>query len=145
MCIYRKFVFLCNHTQLYPEAYLICTAQEERLSKGRTGPCDEVSTHRASTFRIMKTCEQCEDKKKTTERQFSNVKQKMAVLRQHLEETYSDCMKHLDEVGLKLDEEDEKDEKNEKSEESEVKEIDPTEAFLQMKKKEKYSHLMMLH
>ncbi|KAI1739618.1 hypothetical protein F4680DRAFT_422162 [Xylaria scruposa] len=57
----------------------------------------------------------------------------MAELRQHLDEKYNDCMKHIDEASLKS------------SSEGEEKEaMSPVEAFLKAKKNEKHAHLMML-
>lgn len=65
----------------------------------------------------------------------------MGELRQHLDDTYDNVMKHIDEADLKP--ESEGDAKSDEAKDTDAK-LDPVAAFLKAKKNEKYSHLMML-
>ncbi|TRX89328.1 hypothetical protein FHL15_009765 [Xylaria flabelliformis] len=90
--------------------------------------------HICSTIRVRQLCQQCDGKKAATDSRLSKVKSKMTELRQHLNEKYDDCMKHIDEeASLKSS-----------SEEEEKETMSPVEAFLKAKKNEKHAHLMML-
>ncbi|TGJ87461.1 hypothetical protein E0Z10_g1261 [Xylaria hypoxylon] len=141
MCIYKKSIFLCNHTLLSAEPHAICSIQQEYLAGEASEPCDVSYTHSLSTIRISsRQCESCETKKTALDRRLLGVKEKMAELRQHLNESYGDCMKHVEDAGLKP--EDEGDSKSE--EDTRPKEVDPVEAFLTMKMKEEHAHLMIL-
>ncbi|KAI0533621.1 hypothetical protein GGR58DRAFT_101171 [Xylaria digitata] len=144
MCIYRKSLFLCNHSQLSVEPQVPCPAHKDYLSGNARESCNKIQTHSLSTIRVSRLCEGCRTKKTTLDRRLSNVKEKIAELRKHLDNTYGDCMKHVRDAGLELETkpEDEGNLKNEGDTKSEK--VDPVQAFLEMKMKEKHSHLMML-
>ncbi|KAI1754044.1 hypothetical protein F4782DRAFT_545382 [Xylaria castorea] len=140
MCRYRRSIYSCNHAQLSAEPFVTCSTQQEYMSGANGKPCNVVDSHTCSTIRIRHLCQQCEDKKVTLDSRLSQAKSKMAELRQHLNETYENCMRQIDEAGLKS-----ASEACEKSEgEEEKKAVSPVEAFLRAKKKEKHAHLMML-
>ncbi|KAI0802141.1 hypothetical protein GGR55DRAFT_667021 [Xylaria sp. FL0064] len=109
MCRYRRSMWSCNHSQLSAEPH---------------------ATY--STIRIARLCGCCGTKKASLDKQFSDVKARMATLKQHLDEKYGDCVKHVNEAGLELN-----DGEN-------TKKVDPIAEFLRMKRNEKYSNLMML-
>ncbi|KAI0543980.1 hypothetical protein F4679DRAFT_66138 [Xylaria curta] len=133
MCRYRRSIYLCNHTQLSAEPFVICSAQQDYISGATSQPCEIAQIHTCSTIRVRQLCQQCDDKKVAQDSRISEVKSKMAGLRQHLNEKYDDCMKHIDEASPKS------------SNEGEEKEaMSPEEAFLKAKKNEKHAHLMML-
>ncbi|RWA09560.1 hypothetical protein EKO27_g5545 [Xylaria grammica] len=144
MCRYRKSIFLCNHTQISAEPLTLCSAQKDYGCGKASEPCDAVSTHTLGTIRIPHLCERCSTIKTVQDRRLAEVKEKMAELRQHLEQAYGDCIKHASEAGLPAAKPE-----NEGNPESEgatkLGEVDdPVEAFLKMKMNEKYSHLMVL-
>ncbi|KAI0451579.1 hypothetical protein F5B21DRAFT_486499 [Xylaria acuta] len=145
MCRYRRSIYLCNHTQLSAEPFITCSAQRGFISGASSEPCDLADSHTCSTIRFWHLCQGCEGKKVALDSRLSELKSKMAELRQHLDETYDNCMKHIDEASLKPASEgdDEKSEGEEEKKKEEEK-IDPVAAFLKMKKSEKHSHLMML-
>jgi hypothetical protein len=147
MCRYRKSLFLCNHSQLCQDPFIICSAQRDFVSGAATEPCDVIKTHSCSTIRVSRLCEYCEEKKITTDQRFTNVKSRMAALRKHLDKIYGDCVKHVEEAGL------EPVEKSSdvgvlhgrgKEDRERERELDPVEEFLRKKMSEKHSHLMML-
>ncbi|KAI3332248.1 hypothetical protein HD806DRAFT_546400 [Xylariaceae sp. AK1471] len=144
MCRYRKSLFLCNHSQLSQEPFIICAAQRDYLSGTAAEPCDTVKTHSCSTIRVPRLCEHCENKKITTEQRFTDVKTKMAELRQHLDRMYGDCMKHVEGAGLEPEAKPSDGDGGGKEEEDRKEEFDPVEEFLRKKMNEKHSHLMML-
>lgn len=141
MCRYRKSIFLCNHSQLSAEPHTICAAQRDYMSGRSAEACDEINTHTRTTLRISKLCDRCGTKKATLDRRLSDVKTKMAELRQHLTEAYGDCVKHVYEAGL---EPGVKMEDAKSAGDAGPKKSDPVEEFLRMKRTEEHSHLMML-
>ncbi|GAW11945.1 hypothetical protein ANO14919_012980 [Xylariales sp. No.14919] len=144
MCRYRKSIFLCNHTQISAEPHTLCSAQKDYRRGKASEPCDEVSTHTLSTIRIPHLCEGCSTTKTAQDQRLAEVKKKMAELRQHLEQAYGDCMKHVSEAGL-LEAKPENEGNQESEGSTKPNEVgDPVEAFLKMKMNEKYSHLMVL-
>ncbi|KAI1346466.1 hypothetical protein F5Y01DRAFT_319755 [Xylaria sp. FL0043] len=132
MCRYRRSMWLCNHSQLSAEPHALCAVQRDYISGERHEPCYEVNTHTYSTIRIGRLCGRCGTRKASLDKQFSDVKARMATLKQHLDEKYGDCIKHVNEAGLELDD----GESTEK--------VDPVTEFLRMKRNEKYANLMML-
>ncbi|KAI1496567.1 hypothetical protein F5X99DRAFT_424445 [Biscogniauxia marginata] len=168
MCHHRKSLYLCNHAVIAPEPLIVCPAQRDYLSGSAAEPCDLVETHARSTIRLSKLCPQCRGKKTTTDRQLDLVKSRMAELRRHLDESYDNCMKHLDEVGLgpesQPDDDDDdgtataagekrksrgKEKKKAASPDGDGDEggrevVDPVQEFLRKKMMEDNSHLMML-
>ncbi|KAI1819984.1 hypothetical protein F4861DRAFT_534033 [Xylaria intraflava] len=163
MCRYRKSVFLCNHTQLSAEPLSLCLAQQKYLSGLVSEPCSVVNTHGCSTIRLSKDCEPCTIKYASLDKTLSALKEKIAELRQHLDDAYGCCMKHVDEAGLKPEAKPdtkpeakpdakpdakpggkEEAQENPKTEGDGEEEVDPVARFLKMKMNEKYSHLMML-
>jgi hypothetical protein len=149
MCRYRKSLFLCNHSQLSQEPFIICAAQQDHLSRTAAEPCGTIETHGCGTIRVSHLCGYCAAKRITVDRRFENVKVKMADLRRHLDEVYGDCMKHLDEAGLEFgtqpgDMEGGGNSRTGGGEEERKQSEDPVQEFLSRKMNEKYSHLMML-
>ncbi|KAI0478095.1 hypothetical protein F4859DRAFT_513677 [Xylaria cf. heliscus] len=136
MCRYRKLIFTCNHTQLLTEPFIACSEQQEYIAGTRAEPCNVANSHMCSTIRINHMCQQCEDKKIAQDGRLSELKRKMAFIRQHLDEKHDNAMKQVDEARLAAAATSEEVEKKKK--------IDPVEAFLRAKKNEKHSHLMML-
>ncbi|KAI1634944.1 hypothetical protein F4809DRAFT_664943 [Biscogniauxia mediterranea] len=100
MCLYRKSLYVCNHSQICGEPMTACQAQREYASGAAKEPCDRVETHARNTIRVSRLCAPCRDKKLTVDKQLDVVKSRMAELRKHLDESYDNCMKHLDEAGL---------------------------------------------
>ncbi|KAI0183421.1 hypothetical protein EV127DRAFT_489881 [Xylaria flabelliformis] len=135
MCRYRRSIYLCNHTQLSAEPFVLCSTQQDYISGKISEPCDMAQIHTCTTIRVRQLCQQCDDKKAATDSRISEVKSKMAELRQHLNEKYADCMKHIDEEEASL---------KSASEGEEKETMSPVEAFLKAKKNEKHAHLMML-
>ncbi|KAF2964424.1 hypothetical protein GQX73_g9149 [Xylaria multiplex] len=83
-------------------------------------------------------------KKTTLDRKLSDVKEKIAELKIHLNDTYGDCLKHVKEAGLELETKPEDEGNPKNGEDAKPKKIDPVQAFLDMKMKEEHAHLMML-
>ncbi|KAI0869405.1 hypothetical protein GGS24DRAFT_505788 [Hypoxylon argillaceum] len=143
MCLYRQSIFTCNHTQQHRTPFAPCAAQQAFLAGSPVAvQCTVKKTHTYNTVRIGRLCDVCEAKKVALDRQLSDVRAKMGVLREHLDEAYDGCMKQLDEAGIKDVKTEGKEKGNEKSENED--ELDPVQAFLKSKRNEKYSHLMML-
>ncbi|RYC60037.1 hypothetical protein CHU98_g6155 [Xylaria longipes] len=140
MCRYRRSIYSCNHIHLSSEPFLTCSAQQDYISGASTEPCNIAETHTCSTVRQWYLCKFCEDKKTTLDGRLSEIKSKMTELRQHLDETYDNVMKNIDEARLKP--ESEGDATSEEAEEK--KALDPVQAFLKAKKSEKHSQFMML-
>ncbi|KAI2623658.1 hypothetical protein GGS21DRAFT_533606 [Xylaria nigripes] len=144
MCRYRKSIFLCNHSQFPAEPLSICPEQQGYLAGTVAQPCKVVSTHGCSTIRISRLCQCCHIKQVSLDTTFMNLKGKISELRQHLDEAYGDCIKHVDEAGLEPEKKPSDAKEDPKAKKEGDKEIDPVVAFLKMKRNEKYSHLMML-
>ncbi|KAI1184536.1 hypothetical protein F5B17DRAFT_78405 [Nemania serpens] len=160
MCRYRQSIFTCNHTQPSPSRIITCSTQQAFESGRSSSPCGVAKTHACTTIRVPKLCEPCAAQKARLDSRFSDVRTRMAGLRRHLDEAYGECLRHVDGVGEEGVGKG-KEKKNEKNE-SEIREAmkgcgkegkegdevvvdeDPVEAFLKMKRNEKYSHLMML-
>ncbi|KAI1490603.1 hypothetical protein F5X96DRAFT_694482 [Biscogniauxia mediterranea] len=162
MCLYRKSLYVCNHSQICGEQPMTaCQAQREYAAGAAAEPCDRVETHARNTIRVSRLCAACRDKKVTIDRQLDVVKSRMAELRRHLDESYDNCMKHLDEAGLDHEDEDEPGNttaaagrkstggkgKGKKATPEPAKEedppVDPVQEFLRKKMMETDSHLMM--
>ncbi|KAI0597907.1 hypothetical protein F4775DRAFT_592904 [Biscogniauxia sp. FL1348] len=159
MCLYRKSLYECNHSQISGEPMTACQAQRDHASGAAREPCERVETHARNTIRVSQLCAQCRDKKVATDKQLGVVKSRMAELRKHLDESYNNCMKHLDEAGLDPEEEQQpgngstarkesiggkgkgKGKVSEPAKEDPV--VDPVQEFLRKKMMETDSHLMM--
>ncbi|KAI1434709.1 hypothetical protein GGR50DRAFT_390367 [Xylaria sp. CBS 124048] len=144
MCRYRKSIYLCNHSQLAAEPLQICSKQREYTSGLVSEPCQIRLTHLCSTIRVPLLCERCHAKQIPLDQKFATVKEKMSELRRHLEVAYDDCMKHVDEAGLKSEAKPTPVIKRQQKIKVDDKELDPVTQFLKMKMREKYSELMML-
>ncbi|KAI5926131.1 hypothetical protein F4810DRAFT_579622 [Camillea tinctor] len=160
MCRYRKSLYMCNHSQISAEPMAACQAQREYTSGTAKEPCDRVETHPRDTIRVGLLCPPCRDKKSTLDKQLDVVKSRMAELRKYLDESYGDCMKHLDEAGLEPEEkpsngksttttttaETRKGKGKGKDPEpaKEEKAVDPVQEFLRKKMMDTDAHLMML-
>ncbi|KAI1344579.1 hypothetical protein F5Y15DRAFT_411408 [Xylariaceae sp. FL0016] len=137
MCLYRKTLWSCNHSQLSSEPITICSFQKAYLAGKATEPCDITETHGRSTIRLAKLCAHHEEKNGALGQKFEHVKACMAELRKHLDENYENVMKHLDEVGL------EPEPKPGNRTAKTLEKVDPAAEFLRKKMAEKDSHLMM--
>ncbi|KAI1304836.1 hypothetical protein F5Y03DRAFT_406819 [Xylaria venustula] len=137
MCRYRRSMFLCNHSQLSAAPQWFCSAQRDYVAGKSDQPCDEVGTHTCSTIRVPQLCVSCGTRKATLDQRLSEVKSKMAELKQHLNESYGECVKHVFEAGLES-------EVKTKGDEKDSKKADPVAEFLKMKRSEKHANLMML-
>ncbi|KAI0151744.1 hypothetical protein GGR57DRAFT_503673 [Xylariaceae sp. FL1272] len=154
MCRYRKSLFLCNHAQIAPERLTPCAVQKDFQAGLTCDSCDTIETHPRNTIRVCRLCGNCGDKKGTTDARFKEIKEKMAIMRKHLDESYDGCMKALDEVGLEPESKPDStpeiivtpadEEGHVEDKQKEVKEIDPVKEFLRKKMTEEHSHLMML-
>ncbi|KAI0966873.1 hypothetical protein F4678DRAFT_447597 [Xylaria arbuscula] len=137
MCRYRRSMFLCNHSQLSAAPQWFCSAHRDYVSGKSTEPCDEVGTHTCSTIRVSQLCTNCRTRKATLDRRLSGVKSKMAELKQHMNESYGECIKHVYDDGIDS-------EVKAKGDEKDAKKVDPVAEFLKMKRSEKHANLMML-
>ncbi|KAI1813705.1 hypothetical protein GGS20DRAFT_463738 [Poronia punctata] len=154
MCLYRKSVFSCNHSQIASTPLSLCCAAQNQSSSSSSSSqqqekmCEEVQTHGRSTIRIARPCDICRAKKDASDEIFEEVKRRMAVLREHLEGSYGECLKLVGEAGVKVEEEmpvvKKKKVEGESEGEGEGEKKDPVAEFLRMKRSEKHSHLMML-
>lgn len=145
MCRYRKTLFLCNHSALSSAPQIPCATHLAHTSSPLTSPpCTTASTHACSTVRVSRLCGSCSDKKQSTDRRLSEVKVRIAGLRDRLSEVYGDCARHLDEVGVEVEGVHGKSGSEGGSEGMKEEEEDPVQAFLRKKRAEKDSHLMML-
>ncbi|KAI0098996.1 hypothetical protein GGR51DRAFT_536466 [Nemania sp. FL0031] len=132
MCRYRRSIFRCNHTLRPSEPFLTCPMQKEYLAGLVSTPCDIVDTHRCSTIRFDRMCPRCESSKRKLDKRLSDVRSRIAGLRQHMQEAYGDRLKVEEGTG----------EKGEHKEE--VKKLDPMQEFLKSKRDEKY-HMLSRH
>ncbi|KAI1269277.1 hypothetical protein F5Y18DRAFT_415069 [Xylariaceae sp. FL1019] len=170
MCRYRKSLFICNHAQIAPERMITCALQKDFQNGEIANGCEVVETHPRNTIRVSTLCANCSAKKDTTDATFKEIKEKMAIMRKHLDESYDGCMKALDEVGLEPERKPENkpeskpEDISESKPESKLEEVvpcadgvgsepektddsedsDPVKAFLRRKMTEEHSHLMML-
>ncbi|KAI1379398.1 hypothetical protein F4677DRAFT_408868 [Hypoxylon crocopeplum] len=103
MCPHRKTVYQCNHSVVSRAPIQTCQAQRDYQSGRRSLPCYKVTTHGRSSIRVSILCPYCHDRKAKLEKSFDNVKSRIATLRGHLEETYGQCLSHLDEAGVELE------------------------------------------
>ncbi|KAH9908723.1 hypothetical protein F4778DRAFT_361653 [Xylariomycetidae sp. FL2044] len=153
MCPYSKSLYQCNHFRVASESLRACPAQKEFLAGRIRDHCDVVETHPRNTIRVPQLCEACAAKKTTADQRFAQVKARMAALRTHLDESYANCMRHLDEAGLGPEDKPGAPEMvggcgatttmaEDRGPECEV---DPVQAFLRKKMAESDAHLMMFH
>ncbi|KAI2624360.1 hypothetical protein GGR54DRAFT_596115 [Hypoxylon sp. NC1633] len=162
MCPHRKTVYECNHSVTSSSPIRPCLAQQDYLAGLNPEPCQLEETHGRSTVRVPRLCSSCQDKKLNTDERFALAKTRMAELRRHLEDTYEQCMSHLDEVGVRHEgrtlsstataatattESGEGGKSGEDagkaSSSSTAEKLDPAQEFLRKKNEEKYAHLMM--
>ncbi|KAI1403416.1 hypothetical protein F4819DRAFT_506328 [Hypoxylon fuscum] len=166
MCLYSKTIYQCNHSANSPSPFQACHLQQEFELGLLALPCDEVTTHGRNTVRIPQLCQYCHEKKISVERRFNYAKNRLAELRKHLEETYGECMRHLDEVGVEpvspssetssetssssnttytTVESEASDTNSSETSASTEDDLDPVQEFLRKKMLESDAHLMMFY
>ncbi|KAI1171600.1 hypothetical protein F4777DRAFT_593701 [Nemania sp. FL0916] len=136
MCRYRQTLFQCNHTLRAAAPFQICAQQQAEPQQY----CGEALVHPCSTIRANQACDVCAARKNATDGRLSEVKARIQAMRQHLNITYGECLRHVNEAGVGADAGKEVKTEDVKAE----KEEDPVQAFLKMKRTEKYAHLTML-
>ncbi|KAI1128587.1 hypothetical protein F5Y10DRAFT_291859 [Nemania abortiva] len=139
MCRYRKSIFLCNHTRQSTAPFVTCHLQQDYLAGSVSDPCETVSTHSCSTIRLPQLCPSCKARKGVADKRLSNVRAKIAEIRQQLEDKYGDNWKCIDEAGIKMDGVEELSKKG--GDGKGDKKLDPVQEFLRSKRNEKYHML----
>ncbi|KAI1767401.1 hypothetical protein GGR53DRAFT_463505 [Hypoxylon sp. FL1150] len=161
MCTHSKIIYGCNHSHTSAYPCKPCRRQQEFERGHRTLPCDEVWTHGRNNWRVARQCEYCEEKKTRLDRRFAYAKVRLAELRRQLERSFGDCLKHMEDAGLKSSSEEETSSGSESmrtrrrspvaqeresvagaAEEEDT--VDPVQEFLRKKMQESDAHLMML-
>ncbi|KAI1111815.1 hypothetical protein F5Y14DRAFT_464302 [Nemania sp. NC0429] len=152
MCRFRQSIFTCNHTQPSPSRIISCPTQQAYEAGKFPSPCGVAKTHACTTIRAERLCDSCAARKERLDNRFSDVRTRIAGLRKHLGEAYGECLKHVDGVdgagqgkGASGSGKSGEKREGEAAKGQDEKAVDdPVEAFLKMKRNEKYAHLMML-